>query len=292
MERARIVAAAASVNVSRARQLLHAATRAIVGAPMTDLPLPSETRRLLGQRSYLQFLGARFAATIGVQIQAVTIGWQVYILAREGRDVKEAALVLSMIGLAQVLPILCLTLLAGQMADHHDRKRIVMLALAVDVVAAGTLAVLAHYNPMLWPIFVIAGIFGVSRAFMMPAAGSTAPMLVPRDLMPRALAWNGLAWQTATIVGPTVGGLLIALSPTHAYLTSCGLYVLAIGLLSMIRDNTTPQRHPGSRWEMVKEGLAYVWREKIVLGAISLDLFAVLLGGATLLLPGCSQGGL
>ena len=252
---------------------------------MNALPSPSETRRLLGQRSYLQFLAARFTATIGVQMQTVTIGWQVYILAREGRDVKEAALILSMIGLVQFVPVLCLTLLAGQMADHHDRKRIVMIALMVDVLAAATLAILAHYNPMLWPIFVIAGVFGVSRAFMMPAAGSTAPMLVPRELMPRALAWNGLSWQTASIVGPMIGGVLIAISPTHAYLASCSLYLGAIALLSLIRDNTKPARHPGSRWEMVKEGLAYVWREKIVFGAISLDLFAVLLGGATLLLP-------
>ena len=252
---------------------------------MSDLPAPSETRRLLSQRPYLAFLAARFTSTVGVQIQSVTIGWQVYELARLDRGVKEAAFVLSMIGLIQFLPVLFLTLLAGQFADHHDRKRIVIITLLVDIVAAGALAFLAAYNPMLWPIFAISAVFGASRAFMMPAAGSTVPMLVPRDLMPRALAWSSLSWQTATIVGPAVGGLIIAASTAAAYATSVGLYVLAIGFLLLIRVNTRPETNPASRWEMMKEGLAYVWREKIVFGAISLDLFAVLLGGATLLLP-------
>ncbi len=252
---------------------------------MTDLPPPSETRRLLAQRPYLAFLAARFTSTVSVQIQAVTIGWQVYQLARLDHDVKSAAFILSMIGLVQFLPVLFLTLLAGQFADHHDRKRIVVITLSIDIVAAGALALLAHHNPMLWPIFVISGVFGVSRAFMMPAAQATVPMLVPRELMPRALAWSSLSWQTATIVGPAIAGLIITSSTTAAYATSAGLYVLAIALLSLIRANTKPEHNPASRWEMMKEGLAYVWRQKIVFGAISLDLVAVLLGGATLLLP-------
>lgn len=252
---------------------------------MTDIPPPSETRRLLAQRPYLAFLAARFTATVGVQIQAVTIGWQVYELARLDRGVKEAAFILSMIGLVQFLPVLLLTLLAGQFADHYDRKKIVIITLMVDIIAGGALALLAAFNPMLWPIFVISAVFGASRAFMMPAAGSTVPMLVPRGLMPRALAWSSLSWQTASILGPAIGGLIIAAHTAAAYATSVGLYAVAIAFLSLVRKNTKPELNPASRWEMVKEGLAYVWREKIVFGAISLDLFAVLLGGATLLLP-------
>jgi MFS family permease len=252
---------------------------------MSETPAPSETAELLGQRSYLLFIGARFAGTLGVQIQAVTIGWQVYQLARGGRTVNEAAFVLSMIGLIQFLPVLFLTLIAGQFADHHDRKNIMRITLFIDIIATLALAVLAAVRPMLWPIFVIAGVFGVSRAFMMPAGGSMVPMLVPRHLMPRALAWSSLSWQSSTIIGPAIGGLIITHSSAAAYAASAVLYVIGIVLLSGIRQNTRPEHNPASRWDMVKEGLAYVWREKIVFGAISLDLFAVLLGGATLLLP-------
>lgn len=245
----------------------------------------SETAALLRERPFVVFLCARFCAAIGVQIQSVTIGWEVYTLAREGRDVKEAAFVLSMIGLVQFLPVLGLTLVAGQAADRHDRKTIMRMSLGVDILCALALAALAVYRPTLWPIFVVAGIFGASRAFLGPASGSIAPMLVPRALMPRALAWNSLTWQTATIVGPAVGGVICAFSAPAAFVTSAVLFALAIVLLTLVRANTKPEHAGGSRWEMVKEGLAYVWREKIVFGAISLDLFAVLLGGATLLLP-------
>lgn len=262
---------------------------------MPDPSRESEARALLRQRPYLFFLGGRFLATLGVQVQATTIAWQIYALARaSGHSVKEAAFTLSMIGLIQFLPVLFLTLLAGQVADHHDRRRIMTTSLSADLVSTLVLAALAFVNPMIWPIFVIAAAFGCSRAFLMPAGNSLAPMLVPRELMPRALAWNSLAWQSATIFGPVIGGAVIAVAARHgsgdhaagwAYVASALLYVGAVLFLSLIRAKTRPEPHGGSRWEMMKEGLAYVWSQKIVLGAISLDLFAVLLGGATLLLP-------
>lgn len=253
---------------------------------MSDAALPSETRQLLAQRSYLAFLGARFSMTLGVQVQMATIGWQVYELAREDLGVNQAAFVLSIIGLVQFLPVLFLTLPAGQAADRFDRKAIMMLTLAVDIAAATCLALLAAFKPMLWPIFAIAGVFGVSRAFMMPAGAATVPMLVPRELMPRAIAGSSLSWQVATIAGPLAGGLIIgAASVTAAYGAAVGLYVLSILMLAMVRKNTRPELNPASRWEMMKEGVVYVWRQKVVFGALSLDLVAVLLAGATLLLP-------
>jgi MFS family permease len=110
-------------------------------------------------------------------------------------------------------------------------------------------------------------------------------MLVPRRLLPAAIAWNSLAWQTASILGPTLAGVLIAVDLSLAYLTSLGLYAVAIVAILAIRKDCRPEVQPGSRWQLMKEGLAYVWTNKVVLGAISLDLFAVLLGGATALLP-------
>lgn len=261
---------------------------------MTDATQISESRALLRHRPYMFFLGGRFLATMGVQVQATTIAWQIYSLARLTGDVKEASLTLSMIGLVQFLPVLGLTLWAGQVADHHDRRKIMVWSLLADLVSTIGLAALAFVNPTIWPIFVIAALFGCSRAFIMPAGGALGPMLVPRELMPRALAWNSLAWQSATIAGPIIGGAVLALASRlgdpegaagWAYAASAALYVAAVASLAMIRGKTRPDLHGGSRWEMMKEGLAYVRDQKIVLGAISLDLFAVLLGGATLLLP-------
>jgi MFS family permease len=262
---------------------------------MSETAPRSETAALLQQRSYILFLFGRFLATLAVQVQATTIAWQIYALARQqGADIKEASFTLSMIGLIQFLPVLILTLPAGQLADHHNRRNIMVWTLLADLVSTTILALLGFLNPIIWPIFVIAAAFGCSRAFTSPAGGALAPMLVPRELMPRALAWNSLAWQVGTIAGPVLGGGVLALAAHFgedrhaagwAYVTSGVLYVASVSTLLLIRANTTPERQTGSRWEMMKEGLAYVWREKIVLGAISLDLFAVILGGATLLLP-------
>src|SRR5690606_3912656 len=131
----------------------------------------------------------------------------------------------------------------------------------------------------------VAAVFGASRAFFAPANTALGPMLVPRELLPRAIAWNSLAWQTAAIAGPAVGGLLVAISPAFSYGAALGLYLVASACILMIGGNTQPAVQPGSRWALMKEGLAYVWRNRIVFGSISLDLAAVILGGATALLP-------
>ena len=128
-------------------------------------------------------------------------------------------------------------------------------------------------------------VFGASRAYFAPANTALGPMLVPRELLPRAIAWNSLAWQTAAIAGPAIGGILVAISPAHSYGAAAVLYFIAAVCILAIRQSTQPQVQPGSRWSLMKEGLAYVWRNKIVFGSISLDLAAVILGGATALLP-------
>jgi MFS family permease len=134
-------------------------------------------------------------------------------------------------------------------------------------------------------LLMVGFLFGSARAFFAPANTALGPMLVPRVLLPRAIAWNSLAWQTASIIGPAAGGLLVAKSTSYAYFAALGLYLVSALSVLLIRKSGQPLVNPGSRWELMKEGLAYVWRQKIVFGAISLDLFAVLLGGATALLP-------
>ena len=266
---------------------------------MTDLPpdadsIPSaleapETsmRALLKQSDFVFFWGARFTATLAVQIQGVTIGWQVYTLAREtGHNEGQGAFLLGMVGLAQFIPLFFLALTAGETADRHDRKMIMTAAIGVDIVCAAALGFLAWSgHTTLWPIFAIAVLFGAGRAFLSPASSAMGPMLVPRPLLPRAIAWNSLSWQSASIIGPALGGLLCAISAATAFGASVVLFLLGGLLLLGIKAKTKPVTQPGSRWALIKEGLVYTWRNKIVFGSISLDLFAVLLGGATALLP-------
>jgi len=251
------------------------------------LPTGSGARALFGQRDYRHFWVARFMDLLAVQIQAVTIAWQVYALARhQGYDVGESALAVGMIGLAQFIPLFFLSLISGATADRHDRKLIMAICIAVEIVSAAALALLSWSERIeLWHIFALAVVFGSARAFFSPASTAMAPMLVPRHLLPNAIAWGSLNWQTASILGPAVGGLLCAVSTALSYGVTTALYVGSIAVLFLLRGVTRPATQPGSRLALIREGLAYVWRQKIVFGAISLDLFAVLLGGATALLP-------
>jgi len=254
-------------------------------APVDDEPVPS-ARALLKERDYLFFWGTRWTGSFGSQIQSVAMGWQMYGLARQTRSVEESAFLVGMIGLAAFVPVFLLTLPAGEAADRYDRKKLLLTCLSGEIVSVLALAV-ATVNGWATPALLlgIAFLFGASRAFFAPANTALGPMLVPRVLLPRAIAWNSLAWQTASIAGPAAAGLLVARSPQTAYFTTFGLYAFSALLVFSIRGNAKPEVKPGSRWQLMKEGLAYVWRQKIVFGAISLDLFAVLLGGATALLP-------
>jgi MFS family permease len=248
-------------------------------------PVPS-ARALLKERDYLLFWGTRWFGSFGGQIQSVALGWQTYAIARLTHSVEESALIVSMLGGIAFIPVLLLALPAGEVADRYDRRKVLLLALASELASALTLAMAAVQGWASIPLLLgVAFWFGASRAFFAPANTALGPMLVPRKLLPRAIAWNSLAWQTASIAGPAAGGLLVAVSAQTAYFTTFALYGLAAVLVFSIRTRTKPELKSGSRWQLMKEGLAYVWRQKIVFGAISLDLFAVLLGGATALLP-------
>lgn len=257
----------------------------MVDLPPPDEPVPS-ARALLKERDYLLFWGTRWFGSFASQIQSVAMGWQMYALARTTRSVEESAFLVGMIGLVTFVPVFLLTLPAGEAADRYDRKKVLLLCLTGEIISVFALAmatVQGHASPGL--LLLIAVLFGASRAFFAPANTALGPMLVPRKLLPRAIAWNSLAWQTASIAGPAAAGFLVARSAETAYFTAFALYGLSAVLVFSIRANAKPEAKPGSRWQLIKEGLSYVWRQKIVFGAISLDLFAVLLGGATALLP-------
>ena len=244
--------------------------------------------RIFRHRDWRLFWATRFLSTLAVQAESVAIGWQVYDAARRAHHtVEEGAFLVGMVGLAQFLPLFLLTLIAGETADRYSRRALVLACVAVEVVLVSVLAAVAlRPAPSLPLIFGVAALFGAVRAYLSPASGAFGPMLVPREELPRAVAWNSLGWQAGSVLGPLVGGLLCAVSPAAAYAAAAGLYVLSAACIGAVRHPGRPERREGAkRLELIREGLHYVWANKIVLGSISLDLFAVLLGGATALLP-------
>jgi MFS family permease len=235
----------------------------------------------------LHWLG-RVAAVLGIQIQSSALLWQVYEIARRDHPIAEASLYLGLVGLCQFLPLLAFTLPAGAMADRRDRKHTVTLSIVVESLCAlAFLAMALHGAPPLWGLLAVAAVFGAARAFLAPASQAFLPMMVGRKALPPAIAAQSIAFQTGAIAGPALGGVIVGLNVPLAYACSMGLFFLAIGALLLIRTNGKPQVDPSTLGpiQQVKEGLAYVWKTKIVLGAISLDLVVVLLAGVALLTP-------
>ena len=230
---------------------------------------------------------ARLTATMGQMAMVIVIGWQVYDIARASMGLKEAALRLGIIGLVQFIPLFLLTLITGWAADRVDRRWIARAALALELGCATALAFFAWTGTTtLFALYTVAALLGVARAFAGPALGALAPNLVPRAILPRAIALSSIAWQTGAIIGPAVGGYLYAYAPYAPYAGSALLFAVAFLSLLAIGPVARPEIARGPvPWAQMVEGLQYVRRNRLVLGAISLDLFAVLLGGATAMLP-------
>jgi len=230
---------------------------------------------------------ARLTATIGQMAMVIVIGWQVYDIARQSMGLKEAALRLGIIGLVQFVPLFMLTLITGWTADRLDRRWIARAAVALELGCAVALALFAWtHTTTLLALYAVAALLGVARAFAGPALGALAPNLVPTKILPRAIALSSIAWQSGSIVGPAIGGYLYAYAPFAPYAASAILFSVSLIGLFAIGLVKRPEIAKGfNPWEQMVEGLRYVRRNRLVLGAISLDLFAVLLGGATAMLP-------
>ncbi|WP_448664457.1 MFS transporter [Sphingomonas sp. CJ20] len=237
--------------------------------------------------NYRFYWVARLSATLGQMAMVVVIGYQVYDLARRSMGIKEAAFQLGLIGVAQFLPLLVLSLFAGWLADRVDRRWIARAALCLEAACALSLAWLTYSHQITLPaLFGIAALLGVARAFAGPALGALAPNLVPKAILPTAIALSSVAWQSGTVIGPAMGGYLYAAAPWLPYAVSGGLFSLALLMMCLISPvPRSAMKFTGSPWAQMIDGLHYVRRNRLVLGAISLDLFAVLLGGATAMLP-------
>ncbi|WP_426690315.1 MFS transporter [Rhodanobacter ginsengiterrae] len=229
--------------------------------------------------AFVAFWFARIASGFGFQMLSVAVGWQIYALTGRAFD-------LGLIGLVQFVPSVLLALPAGHVADQFERRRIVLLGQLVEWIAIAVLAGLSlahdiHEVGILLLVFVI----GIAKAFEFPALQSMLPALVPAEVLPRAMAVNGSAGQAAMIMGPAVGGLLYVAGPGVVYATCAVLYLISITLMARLRYAQAPPKREPATLQTVFAGVHFIRRRPDVLGVISLDLFAVLLGGATALLP-------
>ncbi len=233
-------------------------------------------RDVLALRGFRLFLLARLLSSLAQQIATVAVGWLVY-------DISGDPLQLGLVGLAQFVPALILTLPGGHLADHADRRLILMGATGLTTLAMGGLLFLTvSGNPGLHAIFAVMAVLGAVRAFWAPAGQSMTAMLVDRHLLSRAVALNSTVWQVSVIAGPALGGLLYALGPAAVFGTSALL--LAGACVAVFLLAPMPPRERSERAHIL-DGIRFVRSRPEILGSISLDLFAVLLGGATALLP-------
>ncbi len=251
---------------------------------MADAPHP------LTFRDYRFYLASRLMTTLAQMSMVIVIGWQVYDIARnQGMSPREAAVQLGTIGLVQFAPLLLLTPVTGWVADRVDRRRVARAAILLECGCAVALAWMTARGTIALPaLFAVAALLGVARAFAGPALGALAPNLVPRAALPTAIALGSIAWQSGSVAGPTLGGYLYAIEHWLAYAVSAALFLASFLAMMMVRPppRAAAGRTAGIRpWREMIEGLSYVRRNRLVLGAISLDLFAVLLGGATAMLP-------
>jgi MFS family permease len=235
-------------------------------------------------RDFALYCASRFISAMGLQALNVSVGWLVY-------DLTGSAMALGMVGLAAFLPAVGLALFTGHVADRYDRRRVLMVCYAAaTLVALGILAFALGIvgGGRIWPLFALVVALGAARAFANPAGQALVPNLVPPGQLGNAVAWNSSVLQSATIAGPAVGGLLYALGGAAAAFGVAAVgFAATVALLSGIRRRPAASglgREPVS-WATLLAGVTFIRSQPVILGAISLDLFAVLLGGATALLP-------
>jgi MFS family permease len=234
---------------------------------------------VLRNRNFSFYLSARVLGTLAVQMQSVAIGWQVYEITGNLFD-------LGLIGLAQFAPFLALILFAGHAADRYNRRNIIAICMAIQLLCSLLLlGFTLSGSHVVWPVFAILVLFGSARAFMMPATQAILKNMVPLEQFTQAVALSSSSFHVAVIAGPVLGGLLYLAGPRTVYMAAGALLLLSVFLMSRTRSTPQAVNTAPASWHTVLEGLRFVRSRPIVLGAISLDLFAVLFGGATALLP-------
>ncbi|MGY5779890.1 MFS transporter [Rhizobium sp. LEGMi135b] len=229
--------------------------------------------------AYTYFFFARFLTAFATQVVSVSVGWQMY--EHTGQPIY-----LGLIGLVQFLPSLLLILVTGTVADRYNRRLISAICIFVGTLCATALLFLTvsgTFAPL--PVFLILTVFGIERAFMTPAMQSLAPNLIPAEDLTNAITWNSMSWDAAAILGPVAGGLLYGVGPNVAYTVAVLFFAAGSVLTFLIPKPQQRVAHERRSLNEMLAGFRFIWSEKVVLGAVSLDLFAVLLGGAVALMP-------
>ena len=236
-------------------------------------------------KDYQFFLTFRFFLTMAIQMQSVIVGWQVY-------SISGSVLDLGLIGLAEAIPFILISIFSGHIADTFNRKKIIVLFTFIFIMASAALlylsieptSLLKTYGTL--PIFILVGMIGIIRGFMSAALSPFLSQLLPRKLYGNGATWNSTIWHLASIIGPSISGFLVAIDYMTAYGVALVFIFIALFSLIFIPRKETPTKDEGeSIWESISVGVKFVLKNQIVLGALSLDLFAVLFGGAVALLP-------
>ncbi len=244
------------------------------------MTIDSPSLNALRYPAYVKYLAALTAHSFALQILSVAVSWQIY-------DITHSAYYLALVGLVQFLPALLLVLVTGLVADRFNRRWIMGLCFVVELLCALALVIYSlGPQTVVWPMLAVLGVLGVARAFAGPAASALSPNLLSKEALPNGISLNSMTWQTASITGPVLGGLLYGIGAATAYGVALSLAVLAsicVVLIGHVNQQINHQDEGGMATLLA--GFKFIRHEPVVLGAISLDLFAVLLGGAVALMP-------
>src|SRR5690242_4369738 len=230
---------------------------------------------------FVLFQSARFCMVLAMEMQSVAVGWQVYEMTKRPLD-------LGLVGLVQFLPGILLSLVSGHAADRYDRRKLIVFCYLGYGLCFGLLLLTAmRRGGSVVFIFIVLVALGVARAFNAPVSRALVPQLVPEEVFPNAVAWASTLFQGAAILGPALGGIVYAASggPAAVYALALAMTIVAVVCTLKMKTQEKYRAREPANWTSVSAGLRYIWREKVVLGSISLDLFAVFLGGAVALLP-------
>jgi MFS family permease len=250
-----------------------------------SLSIPHDPYAALRIRNFRWFIASLLAMTVATQIQAVVVAWQIYEITRD-------PLSLGLIGLAEAVPFIGIALFAGHVADRVNRLRISLIALAALLLCSLSLLLFTLHPGVIaagriWPIYAVIFFSGIARSFLQPARSALGAELVPRELYPNAVTWRSSTWQLAEVVGPAIGGLVYGFgSATAAYAVDASL--MGVGFLSLARMRHQPAAAEPTNEPFLQSlatGVRFVWGQPVILGALTLDLFSVLFGGAVALLP-------
>jgi len=242
---------------------------------------PPSARAAFAYRDFRLYMGVRFLGTIASLMLSVAVGWEVYERTRNPFD-------LGLVGLFQFLPAILLSLVTGHVADRFDRRRVVGICYAALSATSLLLYVQSRSTgTSVWPIYSIMALFAIARSFAQPASQALVPDLVPPELFSSAVAWGSSVFEAAAICGPAIGGWIYGLSggASGVYLTGAVLYFVATFLIAAMEVRTGRMEKKAVSIETLLAGVVYVWKNKVILGSVTLDLFAVLFGGAVALLP-------